>query len=374
MAQDPSGNSQQNLTSIINTLIIDNDTQQVTPAVVRQVLIAIAASIPVSTNPDALTALAPLYLDQFTGNLSLNQDELSGNLQSVTDGAGNNITTNPIEVPELILTDSSGFSANTSIINEFGNVVIKDSLSANKYAVFDNGQGRLVLSKIGVESLALWSPLSGNADVIFPATTTQESVAYQSYVDSEISDAVSGLLDDRGNHDASTNLFPSTGGSGGSGSILKGDLWTISVAGILGGVAVTIGDVVRALVNSPGTTSSNWVITENNIGYVPENNANKGTILGNETSTNIYAHAKGVVDYIASLGLTPLTSTDELEEGETNLYFTNERAVSATQSLIDTKIAWEDGATHAIRKIKPVTSAEYAAIVTKDINTLYIVI
>ncbi len=99
-----------------------------------------------------------------------------------------------------------------------------------------------------------------------------EQLAYKSYVDTEISSAVAGLLDDRGNYDASSNLFPSSGGSGTAGAILKGDLWTISVIGTLGGVAVTVGDVVRALSDSPGQTSSNWVITENNIGYVPENN------------------------------------------------------------------------------------------------------
>jgi hypothetical protein len=53
-----------------------------------------------------------------------------------------------------------------------------------------------------------------------------------------------GLWDDRGNS-AATNVFPSAGGSG-AGAILKGDIWTIS-AGTLGGVAVSLGDTVRAL-------------------------------------------------------------------------------------------------------------------------------
>ncbi|MFM7851852.1 MAG: hypothetical protein ACKO96_08010, partial [Flammeovirgaceae bacterium] len=102
-----------------------------------------------------------------------------------------------------------------------------------------------------------------------------EQLAFKSYVDSEIDSAVTGLLDDRGNFDASADLFPSSGGSGSAGSILKGDLWTISVAGILGGSRVTSGDVIRSLTDSPGQTASNWSITENNIGYVPENSANK---------------------------------------------------------------------------------------------------
>jgi len=128
-----------------------------------------------------------------------------------------------------------------------------------------------------------------------------EQLAYKSYVDTEISSAVAGLLDDRGNYDASSNLFPSSGGSGTAGAILKGDLWTISVIGTLGGVAVTVGDVVRALSDSPGQTSSNWVITENNIGYVPENNANKSTsIVTDQTSNTKYPSVKSVYDWAIS--------------------------------------------------------------------------
>lgn len=73
---------------------------------------------------------------------------------------------------------------------------------------------------------------------------------------------VVGLLDDRGNHSASGDAWPSTGGSGTAGAILKGDLWRISVAGTLGGTAVQVGDAIRALVDTPGSTASNWGILE----------------------------------------------------------------------------------------------------------------
>jgi hypothetical protein len=59
---------------------------------------------------------------------------------------------------------------------------------------------------------------------------------------------VVGLWDDRGNYSA-TNVFPSAGGSGAG--ILKGDIWTISAVGTLGGVAVSLGDTVRALSDAP---------------------------------------------------------------------------------------------------------------------------
>lgn len=92
---------------------------------------------------------------------------------------------------------------------------------------------------------------------------------------------VVGLWDDRGNFDASVNAYPSTGGSGTAGAIKKGDIWTISVAGTLPtSQVVEVGDTVRALIDTPGATQANWSIQQNNIGYVPENAANKNATGG----------------------------------------------------------------------------------------------
>lgn len=122
-------------------------------------------------------------------------------------------------------------------------------------------------------------------------TKNSSEIATQSYVDG----MVAGLLDDRGSYDASTNLFPSTGGSGTAGAILKGDIWYISVAGTLGGVPVTVGDSVRSLVDTPAQTSTNWSVLETNIGYVPENVANKSSSY-TASSTTTYANTKALVD------------------------------------------------------------------------------
>lgn len=77
---------------------------------------------------------------------------------------------------------------------------------------------------------------------------------------------VLGLVDDRGGYNANSNLFPSSGGSGTAGAILKGDQWEISAGGggTLGGIEVDQGDLVRALVNAPGQTASNWYISSYN--------------------------------------------------------------------------------------------------------------
>lgn len=92
---------------------------------------------------------------------------------------------------------------------------------------------------------------------------------------------VVGLWDDRGNFDASGGAYPSSGGSGSAGAILKGDIWTISVAGTLPtGQVVAIGDTVRAKQDTPGNTQANWAIQETNIGYTPVNKVGD-TMSGN---------------------------------------------------------------------------------------------
>jgi hypothetical protein len=146
----------------------------------------------------------------------------------------------------------------------------------------------------------------GNSSTLYP---TQNAV--KTYVDN----SVVGLLDDRGNYNASGNSFPNSGGSGTAGAVLKGDLWTVSVSGTLGGFAVTAGDVVRALVDTPGQTASNWAISENNFGYVAENQANKstdGTLAAN--STTLYPSQSAVKTYadtkvIANSAITGATNT-----------------------------------------------------------------
>jgi hypothetical protein len=94
--------------------------------------------------------------------------------------------------------------------------------------------------------------------------------AYDAAVTAQIAAAQVGLWDDRGTFSAAGGAYPSSGGSGTAGAILKGDIWTISVAGTLPtGQVVEVGDTVRALIDTPGNTQANWAILQNNIGYVP---------------------------------------------------------------------------------------------------------
>lgn len=100
--------------------------------------------------------------------------------------------------------------------------------------------------------------------------------AVKAYVDN----ATAGVLNDRGNWDASGNAYPNANGSGTGGAIRKGDIYYISVAGTIGGQAVSVGDSIRALKDTPGTTAANWNILDANINYVAENNANKDATGG----------------------------------------------------------------------------------------------
>lgn len=124
---------------------------------------------------------------------------------------------------------------------------------------------------------------------------------------------VVGLLDDRGSYNASSNVYPSAGGSGAAGVIKKGDLWYISVAGTLGGVPVSVGSSVRALTDSPGQTSTNWDILSVGLGYVPENIANRTTAITIPNNTT-YPTTQAVTNYVNGRGFLtsssiPLSST-----------------------------------------------------------------
>lgn len=135
--------------------------------------------------------------------------------------------------------------------------------------------------------------LSTNDNTHFPTTQA---------VQSAITSAVTGLLNYRSGYDASVNLYPSSGGSGTSGAIKKGDFWFVTVAGTLGTTVVKVGDMVVSNTNTPGQTSSNWDLIGAELGYTPENVANKTTTMtGNTTSNVLYLTCKAVYDWATGL-------------------------------------------------------------------------
>lgn len=113
-----------------------------------------------------------------------------------------------------------------------------------------------------VRTLLSLDQVNNTSDTNKPVSTAQAQAdaVVLSQAKSYADGLVVGLWDDRGNYDASTNVYPSTGGSGPLGVILKGDIWTISVAGTLGGTPVVVRQTVRAMTDNPGQTSENWSI------------------------------------------------------------------------------------------------------------------
>lgn len=97
-----------------------------------------------------------------------------------------------------------------------------------------------------------------------------------------------------------TGNFPTTANTVGGVAIKKGFTWVVS--GVTGqytfrGVTVDNGDTLLALVdNASATSAADWHITEKNLGYTPENQANKVNDLTDSTSTAKYTSVKAVVD------------------------------------------------------------------------------
>ena len=191
---------------------------------------------------------------------------------------------------------------------------------ASDYIEFETSDKLNVVTKVNNKQTSLgFVPVNKAGDTMTGALILNADpvvglgAVTKNYADS----LVIGLLDDRGNYNPSTNSnqYPTTGGSGTAGAILKGDLWSINGLGsgienAIGGKTVTDGDVIRALTNTPGQTDTNWVITENNFGYVAENTTNKvTTITGNETSITKFPAVKAIVDYLVATYQTIITYT-----------------------------------------------------------------
>jgi hypothetical protein len=157
------------------------------------------------------------------------------------------------------------------------------------------------------EAEALASAAQAAAIAAAAADATAKANTAESTAKSYADTLVIGLVDDRGSFDASVNTFPTTGGSGTAGAILKGDLWTIGTAatgGPLNGYG--LGCTLRALIDSPGQTTTNWAITAVGFGYVPENVANKSSDVATDQASNTkFPTTKAVYDWATGQFTTP---------------------------------------------------------------------
>lgn len=148
-----------------------------------------------------------------------------------------------------------------------------------------------------------------------------------------------------GDWDASGGLFPTV-----PSPVKKGYEWVISVGGNLGGEIVEPGDLIIAKIDNPGQVTANWIIIENNIGYVPENVANKATDFSVVNNVK-YPTTKAVSDYIASVGVSKSVISEFLNTADTSA-FVNGTGTAVVRSIaypVDPKVI--DGTSRRVRFI-----------------------
>lgn len=181
---------------------------------------------------------------------------------------------------------------------------------------------------------------------------------------------VVGLWDDRGAYtvNAAGNInYPSSAGSGVAGALMKGDIFTVAgaVTGVstINNIAVNNGDTVRALVDNPSATdNAHWVIAENNIGYVPENTANKTTNTDLSGAAGTYPDTPTVKSYIDNYDISAAainsTGTVTLTRTESDLTFQVPTAISGLSFDPNTGVLTSSYTNNAVDTIITVAANE----------------
>ena len=119
----------------------------------------------------------------------------------------------------------------------------------------------------------------------------------------DLDSAVTKVWKDQGNYDVSGGTaWPTSANTVGAVPIKAGFLWVVTNAGtgttLTGGVVVSNGDTLRALIDDAGNNAAHWGANEANLGYTPENQTNKdtdGTLAAN--SNTRYPSQKAVKTY-----------------------------------------------------------------------------
>lgn len=178
----------------------------------------------------------------------------------------------------VLTVEVEGGGSSINVVDNLSSTSATDALSANQGNALDSR-----LQTVENAQAAYGDIVTYNANAFdFAGAAAAALSDAKDYADS----LVVGLLDDRGNYNpTATSAYPTTGGSGVDGAILKGDLWAISADGTINGIAVTVGDAIRALVDAPAQVNANWAVIQNNLIYVPENINNKATSLTSPNDT-----------------------------------------------------------------------------------------
>jgi hypothetical protein len=218
-----------------------------------------------------------------------------------------------------------------------------------------------------------------SAKTVFEADKLKEDVGVAATLDATVlSDAKSyadglvvAVIKDKGNYNPNTNTnqYPTTTG------IKEGWMWLISGLGagvtcLIGTKTVQDGDTIRALSDTPGQTEANWAIAESNLGFTPENSANKATtITGNETSTTKFPAIKAILDWgigAFNTKLIQVASVSVLTTGWTLVSGIYEYSISnaniLSTSIVDIIPENVDSATVLLAELYPKTTSSVGAV------------
>lgn len=217
-----------------------------------------------------------------TGAKTAYKDEniLLGEAQAINfTGAGVAATLNA----GVLTVEVEGGGGSINVIDNLASTSATDALSANQGNALDSRLQTVENAQAGYGDIVTYNASafdSAGAAAAAESHANDVAATAESNAKTYADGLVLGLLDDRGNYNpTATSAYPTTSGSGVAGAILKGDLWAISADGNVNGIAVTVGDTIRALVDNPAQVNANWAITQNNLIYVPENINNKATSL-----------------------------------------------------------------------------------------------
>jgi hypothetical protein len=172
--------------------------------------------------------------------------------------------------------------------------------------VIQSGDVVLPYTPENIANKSLSVTLDGSSDTKYPSVK-----ATKTYADS----LVTGLLDDRGNFTpslTSPGAWPTTGGSGTAGAIMKGDIWFCSASGFMGTTAVVAGASFRAIVDSPGQTAANWNVLSAGAISITTPNLQEVTTAGSTTS-----NAVTVNNTITSN--SSISATNNITSGQTSV-------------------------------------------------------
>lgn len=233
-----------------NQLVFGTDTQTYYVAATEQLRIN-SAGVRVKGNlsisdTQISTATGDLSIVPFD-SLSLYGDGDIDLLAGLSGGAGD---------LSLVVNGSGVLSVQTNS----GNIAFDTTSGAYNFSVggssiMDISASGFRLGGGGTRVTSISNSASASGAVLMDADAIQLAIANQ----------IGSAKSFRGGYDASSNLFPTTGGSGSGGAVQAGDVWVITTGGTLGGTVVSQGDTIIALVNTPGQTASNWSINANGV-------------------------------------------------------------------------------------------------------------